>query len=72
VWPRRLHTVAGGDAGGYFECRRVVGRDAAVFPKVAVAVIVERLWRDSGAGRPRMLRVDGAFCRELGRRVGRS
>jgi len=52
----RLHAVAGGDAGDDFEWWRVV----------------ERLWRDGGAGRHGMLRVDGAFCRELGERVGRA
>ncbi|MGW1997455.1 DNA-binding protein [Embleya sp. NPDC001921] len=78
IRPQRLRAVAGGDAGGDFEWWRVVGRDAVVFPEVvAVAdalldpAMVERLWRDGGAGRPRMLRVDGAFCRELGERVGR-
>ncbi|WP_406292069.1 DNA-binding protein [Embleya sp. NBC_00896] len=79
VWPQRLHAVAGGDAGGDFGWWRVVGRDAVVFPEVVAVAdalldpgMVERLWRDSGAGRPRMLRVDGAFCRELGERVRRA
>ncbi|MET7304139.1 DNA-binding protein [Embleya sp. NPDC005575] len=79
VWPRRLHAVAGGDAGGDFEWWRVVGRDAVTFPEVvAVAdalfdpAMAERLWRDSGAERPRMLPADGVFCRELGERVGRA
>ncbi|WP_439673364.1 hypothetical protein [Embleya sp. MST-111070] len=34
IWPRRLHAVAGGDAGGDFAWWRVVGRDAVVFPEV--------------------------------------
>ncbi|MEU6709670.1 TniQ family protein [Streptomyces wuyuanensis] len=34
VWPRRLHQVAGGDAGGDLERWRIVGRDAVVFPEV--------------------------------------
>ncbi|WP_406277240.1 hypothetical protein [Embleya sp. NBC_00896] len=78
IWPRRLHAVAGGDAGGDFLWWRVVGRDAVVFPEVvAVAdalldpVMAERLWRDGGAGWPRTLPSDGAFYRELGERVGR-
>ncbi|MFE2867028.1 hypothetical protein [Embleya sp. NPDC059259] len=78
IRPRRLHAVAGGDAGGDFEWWRVVGRDAVTFPEVvAVAdallgpVMAERSWRDSGAGRPWLGPVDGAFCRELGVRVGR-
>ncbi|MFJ2171033.1 DNA-binding protein [Streptomyces griseofuscus] len=78
VWPRRLHLVAGGDAGGDLERWRVVGRDAVVFPEVvAVAealldpAMAELVWVDSGAGRPRALPVDGLFCRGLGERVGR-
>jgi hypothetical protein len=78
IWPRRLHLVAGGDAGSEFERWRVVGRDAVIFPEVvAVAealldpVMAELVWHDSGAGRPRPLPADGAFCRELGKRVGR-
>ncbi|MFF9706775.1 hypothetical protein ACF1FE_37460 [Streptomyces griseofuscus] len=57
---------------------RIVGRDAVVFPEVmAVAdallnpVMAELVWTDSGAGRPRPLPADGAFCRRLGERVGR-
>ncbi|MFI1386699.1 hypothetical protein [Embleya sp. NPDC020886] len=56
----------------------MVGRDAVVFPDVVAVAdalldpgMAERLWRGGGAGRLRMLRVDGAFCRELGVRVGR-
>ncbi len=78
VWPRRLHLVAGGDAGGDLERWRVVGRDAVVFPEVvAVAealldpAMAELMWVDSGAGRPRALPMDGLFCRGLGKRVGR-
>jgi hypothetical protein len=79
VWPRRLHQVAGGNAGTELERWRIVGRDAVVFPEVvAVAdalldpAMAELVWRDSGAGQPRPLPADGAFCRRLGERVGRS
>ncbi|MGV9901658.1 DNA-binding protein [Streptomyces sp. NPDC003388] len=78
IWPRRLHEVAGGDAGGDLERWRIVGRDAVVFPEVvAVAgalldpAMTELVWADSGAGRPRALPADGMFCRTLGERVGR-
>ncbi|MFC5904660.1 DNA-binding protein [Streptomyces zhihengii] len=78
VWPRRLHQVAGGDAGGDLERWRIVGRDAVVFPEVVTVADVlldpamaQLVWVDSGAGQPRVLRVDGLFCRRLGERVGR-
>ncbi|WP_229758432.1 DNA-binding protein [Peterkaempfera bronchialis] len=78
VWPRRLHQVAGGDAGGDLERWRVVGRDAVVFPEVVAVVdalldpaMAELVWADSGAGRPRALPADGMFCRRLGERLGR-
>ncbi|WP_406173230.1 hypothetical protein [Streptomyces canus] len=78
IWPRRLHHVAGGNAGGDLERWRIVGRDAVVFPEaVAVAemlldpAMAELAWRDSGAGRPRPLSPDGAVFRSLGERVGR-
>jgi hypothetical protein len=78
IWPRRLHQVAGGNAGGDLERWRIVGRDAVVFPEVvAVAgalldpAMAHLVWRDSGAGRPRALPADGMFCRRLGERVGR-
>jgi hypothetical protein len=78
VWPRRLHLVAGGDAGADFERWRAVGRDTVVFPEVvAVAgalldpAMADLVWLDAGAGRSRPLPADGAFCRELGERVGR-
>ncbi|MFJ8806245.1 DNA-binding protein [Streptomyces sp. NPDC102490] len=78
IWPRRLHQVAGGDAGSDLERWRIVGRDAVVFPEVvAVAdalldpAMAELVWADSGAGRPRALPADGAFCRRLGERLGR-
>ncbi|MFF7717656.1 hypothetical protein [Streptomyces sp. NPDC007988] len=78
VWPRRLHLVAGGDAGGDLERWRIVGRDAVVFPEVVVVAdalldptMAELVWVDSGAGRPRALPADGMFCRRLGERVGR-
>ncbi|MGV9551790.1 DNA-binding protein [Streptomyces ardesiacus] len=79
IWPRRLHQVAGGDAGGDLERWRIVGRNAVVFPEVvAVAdallepVMAELVWADSGAGQPRALPVDGMFCRRLGERLGRT
>jgi lambda repressor-like predicted transcriptional regulator len=78
IWPRRLHQVAGGNAGTELERWRIVGRDAVVFPEVvAVAdalldpAMAQLVWADSGAGRPRALPADGAFCRRLGERVGR-
>ncbi|MFD8025348.1 DNA-binding protein [Streptomyces lavendulae] len=78
VWPRRLHQVAGGDAGGDLEWWRVVGRDVVVFPEVVAVAdalldpgMVELVWRDSGAGRPRALPADGVFCRRLGELIGR-
>ncbi|MFF4307946.1 DNA-binding protein [Streptomyces sp. NPDC001601] len=78
VWPRRLHQVAGGDAGGDLDRWRIVGRDAVLFPEVvAVAdalldpAMAELVWADSGAGRPRALPAEGMFCRRLGERLGR-
>jgi hypothetical protein len=79
IWPRRLHQVAGGDAGGDLEWWRIVGRDAVVFPEVVAVAdalldpgMVELVWVDSGAGRPRALPADGMFCRRLGERIGRT
>ncbi|MDX2762921.1 DNA-binding protein [Streptomyces europaeiscabiei] len=79
IWPQRLHRVAGGNAGSRLGWWRIVGRDAVVLPEVvAVAdalldpAMAELVWRDSGAGRPRPLSADGAFCRRLGERVGRN
>lgn len=78
IWPRRMHLVAGGDAGGDLEWWRIVGRDAVVFPEVvAVAEVLldpgmaELVWVGSGAGWPRALPADGMFCRRVGERVGR-
>ncbi|MFJ8113065.1 DNA-binding protein [Streptomyces sp. NPDC096132] len=78
IWPHRLHRVAGGNAGPRLGWWRIVGRDPVIFPEVvAVAdalldpAMTELVWRDSGAGRPRPLPADGAFCRRLGERVGR-
>ncbi|MDG5808849.1 DNA-binding protein [Streptomyces ossamyceticus] len=78
IWPRRLHQVAGGNAGTELERWRIVGRDAVVFPEVvAVAdalldpAMAQLAWTDSGAGQPRPLPADGAFCRRLGERVDR-
>ncbi|MDX3588934.1 TniQ family protein [Streptomyces europaeiscabiei] len=78
IWPRRLHQVAGGNAGTDLERWRIVGRDAVVFPEVvAVAdalldpAMAQLAWTDSGAGQPRALTADGMFCRRLGQRVAR-
>ncbi|MFE9123621.1 DNA-binding protein [Streptomyces sp. NPDC007172] len=77
IWPRRLHQVAGGNAGTELERWRIVGRDAVIFAEVvAVAdalldpAMAQLVWMDSGAGRPRALPSDGSFCRRLGERVG--
>ncbi|MFD5576279.1 DNA-binding protein [Streptomyces pseudogriseolus] len=79
IWPHRLHRVAGGNAGPRLGWWRIVGRNPVIFPEVvAVAdalldpAMTELVWRDSGAGRPRPLPADGAFCRRLGERVGRN
>ncbi|WP_425315800.1 TnsA-like heteromeric transposase endonuclease subunit [Streptomyces olivoreticuli] len=78
IWPRRLHQVAGGDAGSDLEWWRAVGRDAVIFPEVvAVAdalldpVMAQLVWADSGGERPRALPADGQFCRRLGERLGK-
>ncbi|MGW9594493.1 DNA-binding protein [Streptomyces chartreusis] len=78
IWPQRLHHVAGGDAGTDLERWRIVGRDAVVFPEVVAVAdalldpsMAQLAWLDSGAGQPRPLPADGAFCRRLGERVGR-
>ncbi|ARX80603.1 DNA-binding protein [Streptomyces alboflavus] len=78
IWPRRLHQVAGGNAGGDLERWRIVGRDAVIFPEVvAVAeALLDPPWRNccgstaerSGRGRCPPTK---AFCRRLGERVGR-
>ncbi|MER5399822.1 hypothetical protein [Streptomyces sp. NPDC002599] len=79
VWPRRLHQVAGGNAGRELAWWRIVGRDAAIFPEVvAVAgalldpAMGDLLWKSSGRTRPRARREDDAFCQRLGERVGRA
>ncbi|MGW7427825.1 DNA-binding protein [Streptomyces sp. NPDC054813] len=78
IWPRRLHLVAGGNAGGDLERWRIVGRDAVVYPEVVAVAealldpdMAELVWKDSGAGQPRALPADGMFCHRLGERVGR-
>ncbi|MFI1184085.1 DNA-binding protein [Streptomyces sp. NPDC020799] len=78
IWPRRLHRVAGGNAGSDLEWWRVVGRDAVIFPEVVAVAdalldpgMAQRVWADSGGERPRPLPADGEFCRRLGERVGR-
>ncbi|GAA2485128.1 DNA-binding protein [Streptomyces longisporus] len=78
VWPRRLHQVAGGNAGTELERWRIMGRDAVVFPElVAVAdalldpAMAELAWRASGGMRPRVRGGDDPFCHRLGERVGR-
>ena len=76
IWPRRLHQVAGGNAGAELDWWRIVGRDAVVFPEVvAVAemlldpAMAELAWRGSGV-RPPPLPDAIIWCR-LGERVGR-
>ncbi|MFD9196401.1 MULTISPECIES: DNA-binding protein [Streptomyces] len=78
LWPRRLHQIAGGNAGDDLEWWRIVGRDAVIFPEVVTVadslldpVMAQRVWADSGGERPRPLPADGKFCRRLGARVGR-
>lgn len=78
IWPRRLHQVAGGNAGTELERWRIVGRDAVVFPEVvAVAdalldpAMAELAWRASGGMRPRVRGGDDPFCHRLGERVDR-
>ncbi|MEU6557960.1 DNA-binding protein [Streptomyces sp. NPDC046915] len=78
VWPRRLHQIAGGNAGDDLERWRIVGRDTVVFPEVIAVtealldpVMAELAWIDSGEQHPRPLPADGVFCRRLGERVGR-
>ncbi|MGW4984001.1 DNA-binding protein [Streptomyces mirabilis] len=78
VWPRRLHQVAGGNAGTELEQWRIVGRDAVVFPEVvAVAdalldpAMAELAWRASGGMRPRARGGDDPLCHRLGERVDR-
>ncbi|MER5570645.1 hypothetical protein ABT083_31305 [Streptomyces goshikiensis] len=60
VWPRRLHQVAGGDAGDAgddLERWRIVGRDAVVFPEVVAVAdtlldpgMAELVWRTAVLG----------------------
>lgn len=78
IWPRRLHQVAGGNAGAELERWRIVGRDATVFPEVvAVAgalldpAMADLAWSDSGGEQPRPMGADGQFCHRLGAQVGR-
>ncbi|MFD0271263.1 hypothetical protein ACFVGY_32545 [Streptomyces sp. NPDC127106] len=78
IWPARLHRLAGEDAGPGFWWWRAVARDAVLFPEVvAVAdalldpAVEELAWTDGRRERIRPLPADGAFCQELGVRVGR-
>jgi hypothetical protein len=78
IWPARLHRLAGGDAGPRFWWWHAVARDVVVFPEVvAVAdalvdpAMEELAWADSGREQIRPRPADGAFCQELGVRVGR-
>ncbi|MFC9537136.1 DNA-binding protein [Streptomyces sp. NPDC056975] len=78
IWPRRLHQVAGGNAGAELERWRIVGRDTVIFPEVvAVAdtlldpAMAELAWRASGEMRPRVRGGDDPFCHRLGERVDR-
>ncbi|WP_256725996.1 hypothetical protein [Streptomyces sp. IMTB 2501] len=56
IWPRRLHQVAGGNAGTELEWWRIVGRDAVVFPEVVAVAdalldpdMAELVWRGRAA-----------------------
>jgi hypothetical protein len=78
IWPRRLHQLAGGNAGPRLEWWRIVGRDAAIFPEVvAVAdallepAMAEVAWQASGGMKPRARSADDPFCHRLGERVER-
>ncbi|WP_228901882.1 hypothetical protein [Streptomyces sp. DH1] len=75
IWPQHLHLVAGGHASTDLQLWRMMGRDPVILPEVvAVAdalldpAMAELVWRDNGAGRPRPLSADRAFCRRLGER----
>lgn len=79
IWPRRLHQLAGGDAGSRLAWWQIVGRDAAIFPEVvAVAdalldpAMAEVAWQASGEMKPRARRADDPFGHRLGERVGRT
>ncbi|WP_336246981.1 DNA-binding protein [Streptomyces cupreus] len=79
IWPRRLHQLAGGNAGSRLEWWRIVGRDAAIFPEVVVVArallepaMAEVAWQASGGMQPRARGADDAFCHRLGERVGRT
>ncbi|MFE2218095.1 DNA-binding protein [Streptomyces canus] len=76
IWPRRLHQVAGGNAGAELDWWRIVGRDAVVFPEVvAVAemlldpAMAELAWRGSSVLPPPL--PDAIIWCRLGERVGR-
>ncbi|MFE4177454.1 DNA-binding protein [Streptomyces sp. NPDC056909] len=78
LWPRRLHQVAGGNAGTELERWRIVGRDTVIFPEVvAVAdalldpAMAELAWRASGGTRPRVRGGDDPLCHRMGERVDR-
>ncbi|MFJ7206697.1 DNA-binding protein [Streptomyces sp. NPDC098789] len=78
IWPARLHRLAGGDAGPRFWWWHAVARDGVVFPEVVAVAdalldpgMEELAWGDSGRNQIRPRTADGAFCRELGVRVGR-
>ncbi|WP_436950024.1 hypothetical protein [Streptomyces sp. SudanB52_2052] len=65
IWPRRLHHLAGGNAGSRLAWWRIVGRDAAIFPEVvAVAqallepAMAEVAWQASGGMKPRVRGAD--------------
>ncbi|WP_406212005.1 DNA-binding protein [Streptomyces canus] len=78
IWPRRLHQVAGGNAGADVQRWRILGRDAVIFCEVVSVAealldpaMAELVWRDSGAGQPRPLPAGAMACRRLGERIGR-
>jgi hypothetical protein len=57
VWPRRLHAVAGGNAGDDLERWRVIRSDTAVFPEVVAVADALLVEHRSGRLRGRARRV---------------
>lgn len=79
MWLRRLHRVAGGNAGGDLERWRIIGRDTVIFPEVVVVAealvepaMAELAWQDSGGERPGRCPPNGIIYRRLGERAGRT
>ncbi|MEV5433185.1 DNA-binding protein [Streptomyces sp. NPDC052701] len=79
IWPRRLHLLAGGNAGPRLKWWRIVGREPAIFPEVVAVArallepgMAELARQASGGTRPRVRGAEDAFCRRMGERVGRT